>query len=132
MNSEDITEGKPHDNSEGKTESTTDEDIFFLFQNDRCLATLSQPRLEDMFWCSYRVLAFDDASQTTILDQTFWETVDFEVRDAAGEIPNPHTFTGRFIEFCNGETDRLWFRSLQPPQVPERSKGIVGWLKSFF
>lgn len=116
-------------------EDVSDEDIFFLFQKERCLATLSQPRFEDMFWCSYKVSSVDGA-ETIIRDKTIWDAVDFEVRDAAGRIPNPHTFAGRVIEFCDGETDRVGFRSLWPPQWQKSRQGFLGrflnWLRSFF
>jgi hypothetical protein len=105
-----------------------EEPMYELLVNGRKVATLCAPRWEDMFWCSYQVNPTDADAECVIRDTKTWETVNFEVRDSRGGIPNQLTFSGGYTEFCNGNTDRLTFRSLWPPQ-PTRVNVTLNWLK---
>lgn len=97
--------------------------MFYIEVKDRRVAVLFDPRLEDMFWCSYRLEPVDDQGDLIIHDDRTWETVGFVVKDQDGRMPNPLTFSGGFRDFCDRKTDRLSFRSLWPPRPSLVSRG---------
>lgn len=99
------------------------EPIFEIHTNDRCVAIMFDPKLEDMFWCSYRLEPVDKHGDSVIHDEATWENVAFSVKDKNGREPNPLTFSGGFADFCCRTTDRLSFRSLWPPRPPRASLG---------
>ncbi len=92
------------------------EPIFQIYSNDQHVATMFDPRFEDMFWCSYRIEPVDVNGDVVIHDAKTWEPVAFEVKDMKGDVPNSNTFSGGFADFCDRKTDRLTFRSLWPPR----------------
>ncbi|HUR53662.1 MAG TPA: hypothetical protein VMZ71_06005 [Gemmataceae bacterium] len=55
--------------------------MWLVERDGRAVATLTDPRYEDMFWTSYRIepLAHDPAEQATILSDEFWH-VEFLAR----------------------------------------------------
>lgn len=97
--------------------------IFQIYSNDRHVATMFDPRVEEMFWCSYRIEPVDANGDLVIHDSKTWEHVAFEIRDMRGDTPNPKTFSGGFEDFCDRKTDRLAFRSLWPP-IPSLASRI--------
>jgi hypothetical protein len=98
------------------TKPIADAPVFELFVGDEKLAHLHEPKWEEMFWCSYRIVPLSDAADRILHDETTWKEVRFTVRAKDG-TPNPHTFTGgNFVIFCKRDTDRLSFRSLWPPK----------------
>ena len=104
-----------------------EEPIYELHVNGRRVAMLCAPRWEDMFWCSYQIRPIDQEADRVLRDRKIWETVNFTIKDSRGGFPNRHTFSGGYTEFCDGNTDRLTFRSLWPPQ-PGRKNGVLNWL----
>jgi hypothetical protein len=108
-----------------------EEPIFELHVNGKQVATLCTPRWEDMFWCSYRIKPLDADAERIVRDTKIWETVSFIIKDSQGGIPNQHTFSGGYTDFCDGRTDRLTFRSLWPPQ-PTKIKNRLTWLTQQF
>ncbi|HBJ37182.1 MAG TPA: hypothetical protein DDZ51_20995 [Planctomycetaceae bacterium] len=105
-----------------------EEPMYELFVDGKKVATLCAPRWEDMFWCSYQIKPTDADAELVIRNTNTWETVNFTVRDSRGGIPNQHTFSGGYTDFCDGKTDRLTFRSLSPPQST-RANVALNWLK---
>lgn len=96
----------------------SDEPIFDVFVDGAHVASLFDPQFADMFWCSYRVEATDAEGDQIIHDEKTWELVNFTVKDRFGNIPNPHTFSAGYGNFCARNSDRLTFRSLWPPTHP--------------
>ena len=91
----------------------------------RIVARLEAPPFEDQFWASWLVRPLDADCDRVVRDPLVWQKSAFRVLDEAGEEPNELTFSGGYGEFCGGETDRLWFRSLwpaewMPQEEPER------------
>lgn len=97
------------------------EPMFHIYADAKHVATMFDPRFEDMFWCSYRLEPVDGSGDVIIHDGKTWEKVAFVVKDMDGNVPNPNTFSGGFHDFCDRKTDRLSFRSLWPPQPPRVS-----------
>lgn len=96
--------------------------IFRIFANGKHVATLFDPRFDDMFWCSYTLQPVDADGDAVIHDGLTWERVAFVVEDMNGHEPNPNTFSGGFRDYCERKTDRLSFRSLWPPRPPKPSR----------
>ncbi|QDV13533.1 hypothetical protein CA51_34230 [Rosistilla oblonga] len=95
--------------------------IYFLFVESRCVATLADPRVEEMFWCSFRIEPVDQWGDAIVHDPKTWETVGLVIKDHDGNVTNPHVFSGGFDDFCDRKTDRLAFRSLFPTAASKRS-----------
>ena len=100
-----------------------DEPLFRIYVDARHVATMCDPHVEDMFWCSYRLDPADESADIIIHDGKTWETVAFVVKDMDGNVTNPRTFSGGFYDFCDHKTDRLSFRSLWPTKHPRMSRG---------
>ena len=90
--------------------------VYLLYVDDVHLADLSAPEFQDMFWCSYVLTPTSDEAIAVLRDEKTWEHVNFTIKDKHGKFPNTNTFPGGYNSFCNGETDRLTFRSLFPPR----------------
>lgn len=100
-----------------------DEPLFRIFVDGKHVATLCDPHVEDMSWCSYRLTPVDESADIIIHNGKTWEKVAFVVTDMDGNFPNSHTFPGGFYDFCDRKTDRLSFRSLWPPHPPRMPRG---------
>lgn len=108
--------------------NTTEQCLFEMHCNGEIVATLSQPIFEDMFWCSYFIVAINEKGDAIIHNEKTWELVDFVIKAKNGSILN--TFSGGYQDFCNRKTDRLTFRSLWPqePTLFERFLVVIlGW-----
>lgn len=90
--------------------------VYFLYIAGAHVADLSDPEYEDMFWCSYLLTPTSGKANASLRNEKTWELVNFSIKDRDGNIPNPNTFSGGYNPFCRGESDRLSFRSLSPPQ----------------
>ena len=91
-----------------------DETVYYLYVENRLVATLHQCTFQDMFWYAWTVVPVDAAGDVRLRDRNVWEHTNFEVRNADGWQPNPGTFSGAFDKFVLRETDQLSFRSLVP------------------
>ena len=93
------------------------EPIYFLYIDGVRVGELSDPQRLDMFWWEYNVTPVTESNASTIRSPLLWEGVDFTIMDVNGRQPNPNTFSGGYETFCQGDTDRLSFRSLPPPDT---------------
>lgn len=87
---------------------------FHLLVDDRLMAELVEPSWGDMFWCEYTVRAVDERAERLLRTPELWNHVGFTIRHAETGEEYENCFSGGFDEFCQGKTDRLWFRSLWP------------------
>lgn len=97
-------------------ENDLTEPLYQLYVDGVHVANLSDPEVQDMFWCSYLLTPISEKANATLRDEATWEMVNFTIKDRLGSIPNPNTFSGGYSSFCRCETDRLTFRSLGPLQ----------------
>ena len=104
------------------------EPIYNVYVDGVLVATLFEPRIDDMFWCSYRVEPTNEYGDLAIHDETTWERVNFTVTDMCGAVPSRKTFSGGYHGFCDRKSNRLSFRSLWPPGE-SRLDSVVLWLK---
>ena len=107
--------------------------IFELFQGDKKLATLYDPKREEMFWCSYRIEPTSEEADTVLRSDEIWNEVKFTIKDPDGSFPNPNTFSGGHEAFVRKETDRLSFRSLWPParHIPRKPSLLLSLIRRF-
>ena len=96
------------------------EPIYYLCVDGACVAELSDPQWLDMFWWEYCVTPVSESGASAIRDHLVWENVNFTIVDRSNCEPNPKTFSGGYEEFCNGDTNRLSFRSLPPPDSTQK------------
>ena len=89
---------------------------YYLYVDGNHVASLSEPEQEDMFWFSYLLTPTSESANSILRNAKTWERVSFTIKDLDGNIPNPDTFSGGYDSFCLGETNRLTFRSLVPPE----------------
>ena len=104
---------------------------YWLEVGGRIVASLHAPRFAEMFWASWEVRPLNADSERLVRDPLVWQKVAFRVIDDDGIEPNEYTFSRRFGEFCEGQTNRLDFRSLWPREweQPEPEPGWFAKLK---
>ncbi|MBN2712281.1 MAG: hypothetical protein JXR97_07565 [Planctomycetes bacterium] len=110
--------------------------IYELHVENEKIALLYEPIAEEMFWCSYRIEATSASADKLLRNKNLWQCVGFTIKDESGNMPNPETFSaGDYKSFCNGETERISFRSLWPPEarsVTPKSQSIWERIKAWF
>ena len=91
------------------------EPIYYLCISGSRVADLSAPKCLDMFWWEYTVSPVNENAASELRNPLLWQNANFTIVDESNQQPNPTTFSGGYGPFCDGETDRLSFRSLPPP-----------------
>jgi len=79
-----------------------------------------------MFWSEYTVTAVSAEHESSLRDPLLWEKVGFTITDENDQEVNPNTFSGGYDSFCDGQTNRLSFRSLPPtPGAPVKHPRLL-------
>jgi hypothetical protein len=104
---------------------------WFVEDEGRRIAVLTDPRFEDMFWFSYAVTAIADDAQTVgaIRTPEFWRTAELVFRNrGTGEIAI-NAYPG--AQALTENRDRVWMRGLYVSIQPTAVERLRLWLRSW-